>query len=87
MYAVWKLCWKNLKNKKVQNSFIAIIIMLAALLLSTAVLVITNTNRAYENMHSKVDGAHQILQMENGIQNPVRIQQWWAKQDGVSASD
>ncbi|MDR0268644.1 FtsX-like permease family protein [Paenibacillus sp.] len=87
MYAVWKLSWKNLKNKKVQNSFIAIIIMLAALLLSTAIFVITNTNRVYENMHGEVNGAHQILQMENSIYDPVRVQQWWAKQDGVTTSE
>ncbi|TYA15446.1 FtsX-like permease family protein [Paenibacillus faecis] len=87
MYAVWKLCWTNLKNKKVQNSFIAIIIMLAALLLSTAVLVLNNTNRMYENMHAETRGAHQILRLENGIYDPNRVQQWWAGQEGVTVSE
>lgn len=87
MYAIWKLCWSNLRNKKVQNSFIAIIIMLSALLLSTAMLVINNTNQVYENMHTKVHGAHQILRLENGIHDPNQVQQWWAGQQGVTASE
>ncbi|GAA0134967.1 hypothetical protein YSY43_18070 [Paenibacillus sp. YSY-4.3] len=87
MYAIWKLCWSNLKNKKVQNSFMAIIIMLSALLLSTAILVINNTNRVYEDMHAKVHGAHQILRLENGIHDPNQVHQWWAEQKGVTASE
>ncbi|MGG4552522.1 ABC transporter permease [Paenibacillus humicus] len=87
MYAIWKLCWSNLKNKKVQNSFMAVIIMLSALLLSTAILVINNTNRVYENMHAKVHGAHQILRLENGIHDPDQVHQWWAGQQGVTASE
>ncbi|MEK3759563.1 FtsX-like permease family protein [Paenibacillus sp. FSL P4-0338] len=87
MYAVWKLCWTNLKHKKVQNSFIAIIIMLAALLLSTAVSVLNNTNRMYGSMHDQSRGAHQILQMENGIHDPVEVHKWWEEQSGVTASD
>ncbi|WP_366294817.1 FtsX-like permease family protein [Paenibacillus sp. AN1007] len=87
MYAAWKLCWTNLKHKKVQNSFIAIIIMLAALLLSTAVSVLNNTNHMYESMHDKSHGAHQILQMENGIHDPNQVHNWWEKQKGVVVSD
>ncbi|OAB38374.1 ABC transporter permease [Paenibacillus glacialis] len=87
MYPVWKLCWSNLKNKKVQNAFMAIIIMLSALLLSTAVLVINNTNRVYEDMHTKVNGAHQILRFENGIHDPYKVNQWWAQQEGVTTSE
>jgi len=87
MYAVWKLCWSNLVIKKVQNSFMAIIIMLSAFLLTTAVLVINNTNRVYEDMHAKTQGAHQILRLEDGIHDPGQVQQWWAAQEGVTASD
>ncbi|WP_405157581.1 FtsX-like permease family protein [Paenibacillus sp. FSL H8-0283] len=87
MYAAWKLCWTNLKHKKVQNSFIAIIIMLAALLLSTAVSVLNNTNRMYESMHDQSHGAHQILRMENGIHDPIQVHNWWEKQKGVIVSD
>lgn len=87
MYAVWKLCWSSLKNKKVQNSFMVIIIMLSALLLSTAVLVITNTNRVYENMHNHLHGAHQILRLENGIHDSNQVHQWWERQNGVTASE
>ncbi|KOP68891.1 hypothetical protein AMS62_29305 [Bacillus sp. FJAT-18019] len=87
MYAVWKLCWSNLIIKKVQNSFIAIIIMLSTFLLTTAVLVINNTNRVYEDMHAKTHGAHQILRLENGIHDPGQVHQWWAAQEGVRASD
>ncbi|WP_435925079.1 FtsX-like permease family protein [Paenibacillus sp. DYY-L-2] len=87
MYAVWKLCWTNLKNKKVQNSFIAIIIMLAALLLSTAASVLSDTNRKYENTHAQVRGAHQIVQLESGIHDPIRVHEWWAGQEGVSVSE
>lgn len=87
MYAVWKLCWSNLVVKKVQNGFMAIIIMLSAFLLTTAVLVINNTNGVYEDMHAKTQGAHQILRLEDGIHDPVQVQQWWAAQEGVTSSD
>ncbi|MFD1905008.1 hypothetical protein ACFSQ7_14680 [Paenibacillus rhizoplanae] len=70
-----------------QNSFIAIIIMLAALLLSTAVSVLNNTNRMYESIHDQSRGAHQILQMENGIHDPVEIHKWWEEEQGVTVSD
>lgn len=87
MYAVWKLCWSNLSNKKVQNGFMAVIILLSALLLSTAVQVIQNTSREYEGLHAKVHGAHQILRLENGIHDPAQVHQWWAGQEGVTASE
>lgn len=87
MYPIWKLCWSNLKNKKVQNGFMALIMMLSALLLSTAVLVINNTNRVYEDMHVKANGAHQILLLENGIHDPNQVHQWWTEQTGVAVSE
>lgn len=87
MYAVWKLGWSNLSNKKVQNGFMAVIILLSALLLSTALQVIQNTSREYEGLHAKVHGAHQILRLENGIHDPAQVHQWWAGQKGVTASE
>lgn len=61
--------------------------MLAALLLSTAVSVLNNTNRMYESMHDQSHGAHQILRMENGIHDPIQVHNWWEKQKGVIVSD
>jgi putative ABC transport system permease protein len=86
MYPVWLLCSSNLRKKKVQNFFIALIILLSSVLLMTAVAVINNSEGLYLKMHSELDGAHQILKIENGLHDPYKIEQWWEKQQGVTVS-
>ncbi|MDQ0176087.1 ABC transporter permease [Bacillus chungangensis] len=87
MYPIWLLCLSSFKNKKTQNGFIALIMMLSTLLLSTAVLVINNTGSIYLDMHDKVKGAHQLIQLENGLHHPEEIKQWWQQQENVTTSE
>ncbi|NDI35234.1 ABC transporter permease [Chengkuizengella sediminis] len=87
MYPVWLLCLSSLRRKKVQNGMIAIIIMLSTLLLSTAVLVMNNTDEVFSNMHNEVNGSHQILYFEDGLYNPYPIYRWWQEQEGVNSSE
>ncbi|NBI30065.1 ABC transporter permease [Chengkuizengella marina] len=87
MYSVWLLCFSSLRRKKIQNGMIAIIIMLSTLLLSTAVLVMNNTDEVFSSMHNKVNGSHQILYFEDGLYNPYPIYRWWQEQEGVNTSE
>ncbi|MFS1514466.1 ABC transporter permease [Chengkuizengella sp. SCS-71B] len=87
MYSVWLLCLSNLRRKKVQNGMIAIIIMLSTLLLSTAVLVMNNTDEVFSNMHNEVNGSHQILYFEDGLYNPYPIFRWWQERKGVNSTE
>lgn len=87
MYPIWLLCLSRFKNKKTQNGIIALIMMLSTLLLSTAVLVINNTGSIYLDMHDKVKGAHQLIQLENGLHHPEEIKQWWQQQQNVTTSE
>ncbi|EPY13699.1 MULTISPECIES: ABC transporter permease [Paenibacillus] len=86
MYPIWLLCLSNLKRRKIQNGFIALIMLLASLLFSTAVIVITNTNNSYMDFHTKVQGSHQILKLEQDLHNPNQVESWWGSQQGVQSS-
>ncbi len=86
MYAVWKLCLANLRKRKTQNFLIALLILLSTLLLSTSVILISNTDNLFTSMHKKTNGSHDILRMDNGLQDPQRIHEFWSSQQGVEVS-
>lgn len=87
MYAVWILCLSNLKRKKVQNSLMAILILISTLLIVTAVAVISNTKSVFTDMHDDMQGAHEMLELEGEIHDPFQVNKWWKQQAGVTASE
>ncbi|WP_068776270.1 FtsX-like permease family protein [Paenibacillus sp. FJAT-26967] len=87
MYPIWLLCLSNLKRKKVQTVFIGLIIMLASLLFSTAIVVMNNTGSIYSDFHNRVNGSHELLRLEEGLHDPAVVHEWWEKQSGVTASE
>ncbi|MBD8499802.1 ABC transporter permease [Paenibacillus arenosi] len=87
MSPVWILSKSSLRKKKIQNFFITLIILLSAVLLMTAVAIISNSGGAYLNMHERLQGAHQILKIENGLHDPEEVQHWWKQQQGVTVSE
>lgn len=87
MHAILTLCFAHIKKRKIQNVLLAILIMLSTLLLATSVTIIMNTNNIFEKTHHDSNGAHQILTMGKDIHNPNTVNNWWQKQQGVSASN
>ncbi|MFJ7406810.1 MULTISPECIES: FtsX-like permease family protein [unclassified Lysinibacillus] len=87
MKAIITLCIAHIRKRKIQNSLIAILILLSTLLLVTAITIIINTSNMFERAHKESNGAHQILTMGNAIHNPVAVHKWWAQQPGVTASE
>lgn len=86
MKAVWTLCLSNLRKRKVQNGFIALLILLATLLISTAATVIANSGDRFADLHARQNGSHQLLTMEKGLHDPEAVHDWWASQTGVETS-
>ncbi|TQR41732.1 ABC transporter permease [Paenibacillus popilliae] len=87
MNAVWTLFRSNLRTKKLQNGLTTLLILLSALMLSTSVIVISNTQNLFTDMHNKTNGSHQILTLEHGLHDPKQLKQWWDEQQGVMASE
>ncbi|OPA74216.1 ABC transporter permease [Paenibacillus selenitireducens] len=87
MNAVWTLFRSNLRTKKVQNVLTTVLILLSTLLLATAMIVISNTQNLFSDMHSQTNGSHQMLMLENGLHDPKSVKQWWDVQQGVTASE
>ena len=48
------------ETKEIQNGMIAVIILLATLLLSTAFIVMSDSGNMFSQVHNKVNGSHQI---------------------------
>ncbi|EON70845.1 ABC transporter permease [Lysinibacillus sphaericus] len=86
MYAITTLCIAHIRKRKIQNTLIAILIMLSTLLLVTSVTIINNTHNMFEKAHQESKGAHQVLTMGDDIHNPVIANRWWQQQHGVTAS-
>ncbi|MDQ8734413.1 FtsX-like permease family protein [Paenibacillus sp. LHD-38] len=86
MSAVWTLSLSYLKKSKIQNLFIALLILLSTLLVATATIIISNTGNLFTDMHNQTNGSHQILTFEKGLHNPELIHQWWESQTGVDVS-
>lgn len=86
MNAVWTLFLSNLKSKKIQNGLTTVLILLSTLLLSTAIIVISNTQNLFTDMHTEANGSHQMLMLEHGLHDPGSFKQWWNEQPGVTAS-
>lgn len=76
-----------MSKRKIQNGLIALLIMLATLLLITAVLIIVNTGNIYTDMHKKSNGVHQILTMGDTLHDPVKVHEWWDQHEGVQATE
>lgn len=87
MNAVWTLFLSNLRAKKIQNGLTTVLILLSTLLLSTAMIVIANTQNLFTDMHEKANGSHQITMLENGLHDPISFKEWWDEQQGVTASE
>ncbi|QDH19386.1 FtsX-like permease family protein [Saccharibacillus brassicae] len=86
MYAVWKLSLANLKKRKIQNSLIALLVLLSTLLLSTSVILISNTDNLFTGMHEKTNGSQDILRLDGGLHDPEKVHAFWEKEPGVSVS-
>ena len=87
MAVMLKLSLSYLSRSKIQNSFIALLILLSTLLLSTAVMILANTGNQFREMHTRTHGSHQILTFEKGLNDPKAVHNWWASQEGVDVSD
>lgn len=86
MAAMLKLSISYLRRSKIQNLFIALLILLSTLLVSTAVIILTNTGNQFKDMHDQTNGSHQILTFEKGLNDPNDVHQWWAAQEGIEVS-
>ena len=87
MNAAWTLFRSNLRTKKIQNGLTTVLILLSTLLLSTAIIVISNTQNLFTDMHNETHGSHEILTLENGLHDPIAFKKWWDEQQGVTASE
>ncbi|UPK43325.1 ABC transporter permease [Paenibacillus pabuli] len=86
MDAMLKLSLSYLSRSKIQNLLIALLIFLSTLLVSTAVIILTNTGNQFKDMHDQTNGSHQILTFEKGLNDPSDVYQWWADQQGIEVS-
>lgn len=86
MLAVLKLSFSRLRKSKLQNVFIALLILLSTLLVSTAFIVLANTGNQFEEMHARTNGSHQVLTFEKGLNDPQADHDWWTSQKGVDVS-
>lgn len=87
MNAIWTLFLSNLGAKKLQNGLTMVLILLSTLLLSTAMIVILNTQNLFTDMHTKANGSHQMIMLENDLHDPESFKRWWDEQPGVTASE
>ncbi|MGF9700401.1 ABC transporter permease [Paenibacillus sp. MABNR03] len=86
MAVMLKLSLSYLSRSKIQNGFIALLILLSTLLVSTAVMILANTGNQFRDMHNRTNGSHQILTFEKGLNDPQAVHDWWASQDGIEVS-
>lgn len=86
MLAILTLCWGNLRRKKMQNALIALLIALSTLLISTAVAVIMNSQDIFAKRHMAAFGAHEIINLTEGLHDQGKVADWWAQQEGVHSS-
>ncbi|ASA20364.1 ABC transporter permease [Paenibacillus donghaensis] len=86
MVAIWSICLGNLRRRKVQNSLIALLLLLSTLLINTALTVISNSENLYEDLHRETKGSHELLNLTKGQHDPQRVEEWWASQKGITAS-
>ncbi|CQR54780.1 ABC transporter permease [Paenibacillus riograndensis] len=86
MAAIWSICLGNLRRRKVQNSLIALLLLLSTLLINTAITVISNSENLYEDLHRETKGSHELLILTTGLHDPQMVEKWWSAQKGVTAS-
>ncbi|MCW3794404.1 ABC transporter permease [Paenibacillus sp. LS1] len=86
MAVMFKLSLSYLSRNKIQNTLIAILLLLSTLLVSTAIVILANTGNQFQEMHSRTHGSHQILTFEKGLNDPHAVHDWWAAQNGVQVS-
>ncbi|GGN91850.1 ABC transporter permease [Saccharibacillus kuerlensis] len=86
MHTVWILTLSMLRRKKLQNLLTALLLLLSALLLGTALTVLLNTENLFEDAHRKTNGSQQILTLDQGLHDPAFVYRWWEEQSGVQVS-
>lgn len=87
MKTVMMLCFANIRKKKLQNLSVMILMLLSTLLIATATAIILNAGDNFTKLHSKTNGSHQIMILDQGYHEPHKVYQWWANQQGVTSSN
>jgi putative ABC transport system permease protein len=87
MKTVMMLCFANIRKKKLQNLSVMILMLLSTILIATATAIILNAGDNFTKLHSKTNGSHQIMILDQGYHDPHKVYQWWANQQGVTSSN
>lgn len=79
------MAFTNIKKKKIQSILIAVIILVSALIFSSAMGILSGINSPYEKVHTKLNASHLIFLFDNHINNPDEVENWWKSQDQVAS--
>ncbi|NGZ75788.1 ABC transporter permease [Saccharibacillus alkalitolerans] len=86
MRAVIVLTLSMLRRRKLQNLLTALLLLLSAVLLGTALTVLLNAENLFEDAHRETNGSHQILTLDQGLHDPEFVYRWWEDRPGVRVS-
>ncbi len=86
MHPVLKVCFSSIKRKKTQKILIAITILLASLVFSLGVAILTMIDKPFENMYKELKASHTLLFYDTAYNNDKDIAGYWNSKEGVEST-
>lgn len=85
MQSVLTMAAANIRKRKAQSILILVIILMASLLLATAIGILGNLSNPFENMFAAQNASHLTLQVSEHTLDLDQAVQWWQSRGDVEA--
>jgi putative ABC transport system permease protein len=70
----------NIRNRKLQNLLIGMILFLASIILAVSLGVLGGIQNPFEKMYRELKTSHFLLFIDHDIYHPAELRDWWQQQ-------
>ncbi|MBC8059517.1 MAG: FtsX-like permease family protein [Clostridiaceae bacterium] len=85
MRSIFLMAQKNVKKKKLQNTLIAIIIGVSALVLATGIGLLQGLEAPVDKMFKDTNASQDVISFEEGLYKVDEVKAWFFKQPNIEA--
>lgn len=84
MKAIWLVIRANIRQKKLQNILICIVLFVSIIILATSISTLVCISVPFDKMFEQQHGAHFIMQFDTNRIDENMVYTWWSEQEEVS---
>lgn len=83
MRSIFLMAYKNIRKKKLQNTLVAIIIGVCALVLATGIGLLQGLDGPVDKMFKDTNASHDVIYFDEGLYNAEELKAWFIEQTNI----